>query len=216
MNTETLLLISGALAAYCIGSVPTAVWVGRWFYGVDVRKQGSGNAGATNTVRVLGLKAGIPVLLFDAFKGWLAVWIGNFFAFSFTAIPNVFINYKIFLGIMAVTGHVFPLWAGFKGGKGVATLVGIIIALFPEAFFVALGIFALVFALWRYVSLASIVAAITFPFFVIVVLGEENWSLVIFSLLIAIFVPITHKKNIKRLLKGEENRFNFRKKKTEE
>ncbi|MCK9617996.1 MAG: glycerol-3-phosphate 1-O-acyltransferase PlsY [Lentimicrobiaceae bacterium] len=208
-----LAMISGLLFAYLVGAIPTAVWVGRWFYGVDVRKQGSGNAGATNTIRVLGLKAGIPVLLFDICKGWLAVYLGAMLYPENMFGEGSLIYYKILLGVLAVIGHVFPIYVGFKGGKGVAVLVGIIIALFPEAFIVALVIFVVVFVIWRYVSLASITAALFFPVFDIAVFGQDNKALMLFSLLIAVFVPITHHKNVRRLLRGEENRFDFKKKK---
>jgi len=202
------------LVAYLIGSVPTAVWVGRLFYGIDIREHGSGNAGATNTIRVLGYAAGIPVLIFDVFKGWVAVmlvgWVG---AEGIT--PDDLVYVKIGCALAAVMGHIFPVWAGFRGGKGVGTLAGVGLALYPLALLIVLGIFILVLSLTRYVSLSSILGAIAFPFVVFFITGEHQIGLVVLSVMVAIFVPLTHRKNIKRLLKGTENRFDFRKKKRE-
>jgi len=208
---EIILLI---IAAYLIGSIPTAVWVGKIFYRIDVREHGSGNAGATNTIRVLGYKAGIPVLLFDVFKGWiavqLAVWI------SFPGLSEDGVTYvMISCAIAAVLGHIFPLFAGFRGGKGVGTLAGVGLALYPLALLIVLGIFIVILAITHYVSLASILGSISFPFIVYFITGERHITLLILALLIAVFVPLTHRKNIKRLLKGEENRFQFRRKKVD-
>lgn len=202
------------IAAYLIGSIPTSVWVGKLFYHLDVRDHGSGNAGATNTIRVLGYKAGIPVLLFDVFKGWLAVQLIDFFPHDlFTADIRTYI--KIALSIAAVVGHIFPVYAGFRGGKGVGTLAGVGIALYPIAFLVVLGIFIVCLILTRYVSLSSILASVSFPFIVIFMIHVTNPGLIILSVLVALFVPVTHRKNIQRLLKGTETRFQFTRKKTE-
>lgn len=206
-----LLLITGGVVAYLIGSISSSVWIGRIFFGIDVREKGSGNAGATNTIRVLGLKAGIVVLLFDTFKAWIAVQLAGFFSGGDLQ-GSQFINYKIILGALAVLGHVFPVFTGFRGGKGVASLVGVVIGLFPSAFLVVLGWFILVFATTRYVSLASITSALLFPFLVIFLFHEQSVSLITLSILIAIFIPLTHRKNIKRLLKGEELKMSFSKK----
>ncbi len=208
---EIILLI---IVAYLIGSIPTAVWVGKIFYSIDVREHGSGNAGATNTIRVLGYKAGIPVLLFDVFKGWiavqLAVWI------SIPGLSTDGVTYvMISCAIAAVLGHIFPLYAGFRGGKGVGTLAGVGLALYPVALLIVLGIFVVTLAITRYVSLASILGSISFPFIVYFITGERHIALLALALLIAIFVPLTHRKNITRLLKGEENRFQFRRKKVD-
>jgi glycerol-3-phosphate acyltransferase PlsY len=199
-----------ALIAYLIGSVPTSVWVGKLFNGVDVRTKGSGNAGATNTIRVLGLKAGVPVLLFDILKGWIALQIYHFFpAFPMNE-PSIFLL-KILPGTAVVLGHVFPVFAGFRGGKGVATLLGVGVALYPLASLFALAIFILVFIFFRYVSLASIVAAVTFPFIEILVLNHrEVISLMILSVAIGIFIPLTHRNNIRRLIQGSEAKFRFK------
>jgi glycerol-3-phosphate acyltransferase PlsY len=212
-HMTTIVYTNGILLAYLIGSIPTAVWIGRIFYGVDVRTQGSGNAGATNTIRVLGLKAGIPVLVIDVLKGWFAVYMANFFWMYTTGFPDQ-IDLKIMHAIAAVIGHVFPVYVGFKGGKGIATLLGIGFALYPTGAFIALGIFIVVLILTRYVSLSSISASVSFPIVEILILGHDQYiSLVILAILVAVFVPLTHRKNIKRLLRNEESKISFRKKK---
>lgn len=201
------------LLAYLIGSVPTAVWVSKVFYGMDVREHGSGNAGATNTIRVLGYKAGIPVLLFDVFKGWLAVQLVSWIPFP--DIPAGYLVYiRIAAAVAAVLGHIFPLYAGFRGGKGVGTLAGVGLALYPVALLVVLGIFAVTLALTSYVSVSSILAALSFPFVVWFITDERNIALMALAIFVALFVPATHWKNIQRLLKGKENKFRFRRKKS--
>ncbi len=202
--------ISGCILAYLIGSIPSSVWIGRYFYGIDVRKKGSGNAGATNTMRVLGVKAGIPVLVLDILKGFGAVQMAFLFAGDNLSTEH-YIWYKIVLAAFTTLGHVFPVYVGFRGGKGVATLVGIILALLPGSLLVALGVFVLIFLLSQYVSLASISAAITFPFIVFFVFHVREQPLLIFSMMVAVFIPLTHLKNIRRLLFGEENKFLLRK-----
>ena len=202
------------LLAYLIGSVPTSVWIGRAFYNVDVRTKGSGNAGATNTIRVLGYKAGIPVLILDVLKGWFAVYIANFFWDESIVFPDL-IDLKIILAIAAVLGHVFPAYVGFKGGKGIAALLGIGFALYPLAATIAVGVFVLVLIVSGYVSLSSIIASVTFPFVEILLLGHNEYiTLIILAIAVAIFVPITHRKNIKRLINKEESKFTIKKKKT--
>jgi len=197
-----------APAAYLLGSLPTAVWTGRIFHGIDVRMHGSGNAGATNVMRVLGVKTGVPVLLIDMLKGWAAVRLLKFQ-------PDVeigeerFMVLSIVLGILAVTGHIFPVLAGFRGGKGVATISGVCFALHPAATAAALGIFILVLLLTKYVSVGSISAGITFPVWVIVVFRSPYISLWIFSIVAALLLVITHRKNIKRLKNGQENKASF-------
>lgn len=197
------------ILAYLLGSIPTSVWVGRIFYGTDIRKQGSGNAGATNMIRILGPGAGIPVLLFDIFKGWAAIQLMQLFDLNL-ATENQAALYQIGLGALVVAGHVFPVFAGFRGGKGVATLLGVGIALFPLASLITLGIFIIVFISFRYVSLASISAAIAFPVIDIVLLGHrEIFPLIILAIAIAIFIPLTHRKNIHRLIHGTESKLRF-------
>ncbi|MFP4470991.1 MAG: glycerol-3-phosphate 1-O-acyltransferase PlsY [Bacteroidales bacterium] len=210
--TDSLNIVIAILLAYATGSIPSAVWVGKLFYGIDVRTRGSGNAGATNTIRVLGLKAGIPVLLFDVFKGWLAVYFAVYFTpADFTYQQEV--TLRIAMAVAAVLGHVFPVFAGFRGGKGIATLLGVGIALYPYAALSVLGIFILVFIVGRYVSVASITGAIAFPLLVIFVFNPHSLPLILLAVFVGIFVPVTHHKNIKRLINGTENRFSFSKKK---
>jgi glycerol-3-phosphate acyltransferase PlsY len=207
----TLSFFLGIFLAYMLGSIPTAVWIGIVFHGIDVREHGSGNAGATNVIRVLGPRAGLPVLLFDVFKAWLAVYLANFFAPDYYS-QNQIVNFKIACGAIAVLGHVFPLFANFKGGKGVASLVGVIIALYPIAFPIILVWFILALISTGYVSVGSITSSALLPILVILVFREKDLSLIILSILIAIFIPLTHRKNIHRLLRGEESKFRLYKK----
>jgi acyl phosphate:glycerol-3-phosphate acyltransferase len=209
-----ILLVIAIIIAYLIGSIPTSVWIGRFFYNVDVRTRGSGNAGATNTIRVLGYKAGIPVLVFDIFKGWLAVYIGYFFWKDTQQFPD-FIELKIMLAVAAVIGHVFPIYIGFKGGKGIATLLGVGIAIYPLGACISVVIFAIILIMTSYVSVSSITAAIMFPIVEVLILGHNEYiSLIILAICVAIFVPITHRKNIQRLMKGKESKFVFHRKKS--
>lgn len=205
INLEIILAI---IIAYLLGSIPSAVWAGKVFHGIDVRTVGSGNAGATNTIRTLGLKTGIPVLLFDILKSYVAVFLA--YKLNGTELTsNQFAIYQIILGSIAVLGHVFPIFAGFKGGKGVASLVGVVIALYPMAFLVILGCFILIMVITSIVSVSSIISAILFPFVAIFIFGEDQLPLVILAIAIAIFIPITHKANIQRLLTGTEKKFDF-------
>lgn len=192
------------LGAYLLGSIPTAVWIGKYFYSIDVREYGSGNAGATNVFRVLGKKAGIPVLLIDVLKGFLAVSLANLS--DYTVGSNQFINLQLVLGIASLVGHIFPIFASFRGGKGIATLLGIILAILPFAAFISIGIFIAVLLVSSYVSLGSMTAAVAFPIIVILGFKTTTPSLIIFSILIAIMVLITHQKNIERLLRREESK----------
>ena len=208
LTTETLLFI---LLAYLTGAFPSAVWVGKTFYKIDVREFGSGNAGATNTFRVLGKKAGIPVLIMDIFKGWLSV---NYISFL-TNIPEsaeAVFEIKLAFGIAAVIGHLFPIYTGFRGGKGIATLLGLLIGLHAVAALYSILVFVIVFIISKYVSLGSIIASIAFPILVILILGSTNISLNLFAFFVPILSLITHQKNIERLLRGEETKVKFGKK----
>lgn len=206
---EIICVAFAVLLAYLIGSIPSSVWIGRIFYGIDVREKGSGNAGATNTIRVIGAKAGIPVLIFDVFKGWFAVYIGNVLAPGFFN-PEQLVNLEILLGFVVTLGHIFPVFVGFKGGKGVSTLVGVIVAIFPGTILIVVGVFILIFLLFQYVSLASILAALSFPFAVYYHNVDQYPAMIAFSIVVALFIPLTHKKNIHRLFIGQENKFSFR------
>ncbi len=205
-------LISSLVVGYLLGSIPTAVWLGKAFYKIDVRDHGSKNAGATNAIRVLGTKIGIVVLIIDALKGIAAVNLVLLFPDIFPG-ENTKVLFQLLLGVMALTGHIFPIFAGFRGGKGIATLAGIIIALFPGTVLICTGIFFVIFVFTRIVSLGSILASIAFPVVVIFFDQEAVLAEMIFSVLVAAFVPLTHRKNIYRLLKGEENKLHFNKKK---
>ena len=205
-NAFEVLLI---LSAYLLGSMPFAVWIGKLFYNIDVREFGSGNAGATNTFRVLGKKAGVPVLLMDVIKGIMAVALAHFSEFASHSTP--LINYQIALGVAAVIGHIFPLFAGFRGGKGVATLMGVALAIQPLGASMALVVFLLMLFAFRYVSLASMSAGLSFPFIVLLILKDSPVSLLIFSLMVAALLIITHKKNIQRLLKKQEPKISLSK-----
>ncbi len=212
-----LALIIGGLVAYLLGSIPSAVWIGKSFYGIDVREKGSKNAGATNTIRVLGLLPGIFVLCIDAFKGWFAIYLSRIFGVELIG-TDYMIFYQLLTGILCVIGHALPIFAGFKGGKGVATMLGIVIGLFIKIIPLVLAVFIVVFILSHYVSLSSMSAAISFPIFYIGrchFMGEEiNIVQLVFAILVAIFIIWTHRKNIKRLINKEEPKFKF--KKTEE
>ena len=197
--------IIALIAAYLIGSIPSSVWIGQIFYGIDVREYGSGNAGATNTLRILGKKAGIPVLAIDVLKGVLNVNLPYFFA-EYNHDSVQFLNLQLVLGLAGLLGHIFPVYVGFRGGKGIATLLGIVIAIDPYAAAASLGVFAIVLFISRYVSLGSIAASLAFPIYVICIEEDAKNSLIIFSLFITVLVLITHQKNIERLLRKEESK----------
>lgn len=193
--------------AYLLGSLPTSVWWGKAFYGVDVREFGSGNAGATNTIRVLGKRAGFPVLFIDILKGSCAVMLAYFSDFASGSAP--FVNYQIALGVAAVIGHIFPVFAGFRGGKGVATLLGVALTMEPQVAGLALIVFLVVLSLFRYVSLASMSAGLSFPIILMTLFPGRPVSMIAFSIVVSILLIITHKKNIQRLLKKQEAKVNL-------
>lgn len=203
--------ILGLLGAYLFGSIPTAVWIGQAFYGIDVREYGSGNAGATNTFRVLGKKAGISVMFIDIFKGWTATNLVYLIGLSVTGPQNSvqFVNYQLALGITAVMGHLFPVFAGFRGGKGIATLCGMILAVHLHAALLCILVFVIVLSISKYVSLSSILAGFTFPLSVIFVFPSSVKAVVLYGMCICVLILITHQKNIERLLKGKESKVNL-------
>ncbi|OCX51355.1 acyl-phosphate glycerol 3-phosphate acyltransferase [Mucilaginibacter sp. PPCGB 2223] len=208
--------ISALILAYLFGSIPTAVWIGQAFYGVDVREYGSGNAGATNTFRVLGKKAGIPVMLIDILKGWGATNLAYFIGVSTTGSSHSvdFTNYQLALGITAVMGHLFPIFAGFRGGKGVATLFGMILAVHLPAALLCVLVFITVLIITRYVSLSSIVASFTYLIGVTFIFPLHNKSVIIYGMCICVLILVTHQKNVERLLNGKESKVNLFKRKT--
>ncbi len=206
--------LSALILAYLCGSIPTAVWIGQAFYHVDVREYGSGNAGATNTFRVLGKKAGIPVMLLDILKGWTATNLAYFIGVSTTGAYGsvAYTNYALALGIAAVMGHLFPVFAGFRGGKGIATLFGMILAIHLQAALLCVVVFIIVLLITRYVSLGSIMAGFTYPIGVSFVF-PSNKSVVIYGMCICVLILVTHQKNIERLLKRKESKVNLFKRK---
>jgi glycerol-3-phosphate acyltransferase PlsY len=204
--------VIAVLLAYFIGSIPSAIWVSKWFFGVDVRDYGSNNAGATNTFRVIGRVAGFTVLFFDILKGWVSVKILTSLIL-YEPQSSEFINMQLVVGITAVLGHVFPIYEKFQGGKGVATLMGIILAINFSAAIGCVVIFLLIFIFTSYVSLGAIVAAIFFPIITIFIIRVESISVVYFSIFISILVILTHKPNIYRLLNKDENKMRIKLKK---
>lgn len=204
--------VIAVLLAYFIGSIPSAIWVSKWFFGVDVRDYGSNNAGATNTFRVIGRVAGFTVLFFDILKGWISVKILTSLIL-YEPQSSEFINMQLVVGITAVLGHVFPIYEKFQGGKGVATLMGIILAINFSAAIGCVVIFLLIFIFSSYVSLGAIVAAIFFPIITIFIIRVESISVVYFSIFISILVILTHKPNIYRLLNKDENKMKIKLKK---
>ncbi len=193
------------LLAYFIGSFPTALIVSKKFFGIDIRDYGSKNMGATNAFRVLGPKFGIIIMVIDIVKGMLAVGLFYFIP-SYLTNELLRTNFMIGLGLAAVIGHIFPVFANFKGGKGVATLLGMVIAIQPVVAVCCFGVFLIVLYFTRYVSLSSILGAIMLPVSVLWIWNEHEILYRIFALLVAILVVVTHQKNISRLLKGCENR----------
>ncbi len=193
------------ILAYLVGSIATAVWTGRIFHKTDVREHGSGNAGATNVIRVLGWKTGIPVLLIDVFKGYLAASLPVFFKLAEPGSAQL-INLQIFAGLLAVGGHIYPVYTGFRGGKGVAAIFGVLLALHPLLTLSCIGVFLLIFLATGYVSLGSMSAGLAFPVFLFLLFDTPSVLFRIFSVVTAVMLIITHRKNISRLLKGEESR----------
>jgi glycerol-3-phosphate acyltransferase PlsY len=191
--------------AYCIGSVPTAVWVSKALFGIDIRDYGSGNAGATNTFRVLGSKWGTIVMMVDILKGVAATSLYIFLPYLLSDELHR-TNLMIGLGLAAVLGHIFPIWAGFRGGKGVATLLGMAVAIQPLVAVCCIGVFLLVLYLTRFVSLSSILAGVSFMVFILFIFNEKETLYRIFAVVVALMIVLTHQKNIGRILKGTESK----------
>lgn len=190
--------------AYLIGSIPTAVWVSKRVYGIDIREHGSGNAGATNTFRILGSKAGSAVMFVDMLKGFLAVKLSLLSVFPWHS--EAITNLQILLGLAAVLGHIFPIWADFRGGKGIATLFGMILSIQPLVAVSLICIFLAMLFLTRYVSLSSISASVAFPVLILFIFKEPEISYKLFAIATACLVVLTHYKNISRLLHGNESK----------
>ena len=205
---EVLVVAALLVGAYLLGSIPSAVWIGRIFFNVDVRRHGSGNAGATNVLRVLGTPAALGVFAIDAAKGYAAVMLSWFSALApvggvSSEFSEPFINLRIALMVCAIVGHIFPVFAGFRGGKGVATIAGCLIAMAPIPLLGSFITFVVVWSIWHYVSLGSISAAVVFPFFVVakfLIVGEfVSPTMVIFSVVVSSVLIFMHRANIKRL-----------------
>ena len=194
--------------AYLIGSIPTAVWYGQGFFGIDIRQYGSGNAGATNAFRVLGKRGGTIVMLVDVIKGYTAAILATILFHTGVISDSDVMTFKIIFGLIAVLGHLYPVFAQFKGGKGVASLLGMMLAIHPEMAVVCIVIFLLVVIASQYVSLGSILAALAFPVLLLLrVFGEkESPLLIVFGFIVFLMVVLTHQKNIGRLWRGQENR----------
>lgn len=186
--------------SYLLGATPTSYWVGRAFHGLDLREHGSGNLGATNAFRVLGWKSALPVILVDVAKGWLPVWL-------FADLAGVAFPWALAFGTAAIVGHMFSVWVGFKGGKGMATSAGVFLALAPWAVLAGFLIWLAVALVTGYVSLASVVVSAALPPLVWGTPHQGGSTLVAFSAALAAFVIFKHRSNIGRLMRGEENRF---------
>jgi len=198
---ELLLIIT----AYLIGSIPTALIISKSIFDIDIREYGSGNMGATNTFRVLGPKYGTIVMVGDMLKGIFAVALYNLLPYYLTNELDR-TNLMIGLGMAAVAGHIYPIWAQFRGGKGVATLFGMVLAIQPMVAVSCVGVFLLVLFLTRYVSLSSIIAGVALPICVLWIYNEKEVFYRVFAVAVAALVVLTHQKNIGRLLKGNESR----------
>jgi glycerol-3-phosphate acyltransferase PlsY len=212
-DTLTAILLA-AFVAYLLGSLPFGFLVAKFGRGIDIRSEGSGNIGATNVARVLGAKWGIGVLFLDLLKGLLPVW----------SLPLVFLaaddpqhdqmaaHLAVACGTMTVVGHMFPCWLGFRGGKGVATALGVVLMLGPWSTLAAVATFATVFGVSRIVSLASMLAAVAFAGCQMWLLGpspfsESSWSVAAFSLAVPLLIIARHRTNVVRLWRGDEPRF---------
>ncbi len=201
---EILQYTATAFLAYLLGSIPTGLLVAR-SRGIDIRTVGSGNIGATNVFRILGKPAGTLVLLVDALKGFAACK-----CLSFASETTVAEHPAMMAGLCAILGHNYTCWLKFKGGKGIATTAGVLLALVPLGLVLALAVWLIVFALSRYVSLASMATALCLPF--AVWLTGSSPSLVRLMTLVSVLALCKHQANIRRLLKGTEHRFGSRKK----
>jgi glycerol-3-phosphate acyltransferase PlsY len=193
------------IVAYLIGSIPTALIISKRYFDIDIREYGSGNMGATNTFRVLGSRFGTIVMIADMLNGIIAVGLYNIFPhYLHNELDRT--NLMIGLGLAAVTGHIFPIWAQFRGGKGVATLFGMLLAIQPIVAVSCVAVFLAVLYLKRYISLSSILAGVALPICVLWIYNEKEVFYRVFAVAVAALIVLTHQKNISRLLKGNESR----------
>jgi glycerol-3-phosphate acyltransferase PlsY len=191
--------------AYLLGSIPTSVWIGKGIHNIDVREHGSGNAGATNVIRVLGWKTGIPVMIIDVAKGWLAAMLPLYLHLAGSG-SALLINLQIITGVIAIVGHIFPVFAGFRGGKGVATVFGVLLALQPLLTLCCFGVFLVVLLATGIVSVSSMSSGIAFPVLLFLVFDTPSVVFKTFSVFVALALLVTHRKNIGRLMRGEEKK----------
>ncbi|MDE7069071.1 MAG: glycerol-3-phosphate 1-O-acyltransferase PlsY [Alistipes sp.] len=200
-------IVTMILIAYLLGSIPSAVWIGKKYYGIDIREHGSKNAGTTNMLRVLGRRAALPVFALDFLKGFVAVTLVELLKYDDYVSDMWLINLKIIAVFAAVLGHIFPIFAGFRGGKGVATLVGAITGIYPPVVLLCLGVWLIILMMTHYVSLASIVAGCCFPVFTLASPKvSHSTPFVVFSFVTALLLLYTHRKNIVRLKNGTESK----------
>ena len=184
------LILASIVLAYLMGSIPTSVWIGKLFFGIDIRRLGSGNAGTTNAFRVLGKLPAIIVLIIDVLKGLAAANI-TYIIVSYSIGSQQFITMQLVLGMAAAIGHIYPVWAQFRGGKGIATLFGMTIAIFPEIALISAGVLVLVLLLTQYVSLSSIVAGLSIPILIILIFQIDINNFLV-PILIPILILLTH------------------------
>lgn len=208
-------IISIFVLCYLLGSIPAAVWTGKLFYGIDVRTMGSGNAGSTNVFRVLGRPAGLFVLLFDISKGYLATSLAHYLHHVGSVSDENLLFFKMLLGLTAVFGHIYPVFAGFKGGKGVATFLGMVFALSPLVALICLAVFLFFFLSFHYVSVGSMIAGVIFSVLIFSGLaGDTNIQTKGMALMMTLMLFYTHRTNIQKLRLGTENKMYLFKKKT--
>ncbi|MCC6720954.1 MAG: glycerol-3-phosphate 1-O-acyltransferase PlsY [Bacteroidia bacterium] len=205
---ETAIIILFSILSYMLGSLPSSIWLSRVLHGIDIRDYGSGNAGATNTFRVLGSRTGLMVLTLDIVKGITASSLVLFLG-SIAHGTERYINIQLLFGLCAVLGHLFPIYENFRGGKGIATLLGMVIGINYILALSCIALFVIVLLVTRYVSLSSILATISFPIIAIFILKKDEPLLIVFGIVAVFIVILTHQKNIKNLLAGEENKANL-------
>jgi len=205
VNAETMNEPILVILAYLIGSIPTSVWISKAIFNIDIRDYGSGNPGATNTFRVLGSKWGSLVMIVDVTKGAIATSLYVLIPYYLTN-ELARTNFMIVLGLASVIGHIFPIWAGFRGGKGVATILGMALAIQPIVALLCLLLFLFTLITTRFVSLSSLIAGVAFMVLILFIFNEKETMYRLFGIIVALMVIITHQKNISRLLKGTENK----------
>ncbi|MFI3259577.1 MAG: glycerol-3-phosphate 1-O-acyltransferase PlsY [Rikenellaceae bacterium] len=203
------------IISYLLGSIPSAVMIGKRYYGIDIREHGSKNAGSTNVLRVLGRRAALPVFLLDFLKGFAAVSLMGLISYDPEVNTELIMSLRILAVFVAVIGHIFPIFANFRGGKGVATLVGAVMGIYPPVMLYCLGVWIIMLFFFHYVSLASMVGGIFFPVFTLLSpTANQSIVFVVFSFIVALLLIWTHRQNIGRLRRGEESKIYIIKKRT--